>query len=225
MSDKNIAVKHDHDKPRFHLLPPRALSEINKVMEFGAEKYGLNNWRKGRSWISFANAIMRHTWAYISGEDHDKESGLLHLAHIGCTAVFLIDMYFLDKVQGDDRGKEIQKTAVQYKGKWIKDCTEAEVNDAIDFYCSSCFFRDEVTNCQDRAYIITSDFKCKFRLEGPTKDLWLEEVRVTADIPDYTCTNKVLFEDCTVPPRLNEDDMTCKKIECRFHSQSKEETK
>ena len=38
-------LKFDSEKPRMDLLPPKAISEVAKVLGFGAEKYGPENWR------------------------------------------------------------------------------------------------------------------------------------------------------------------------------------
>ena len=39
-------MKYDNGKPPLALIPPEALIEISKVFGFGAEKYGMNNWRE-----------------------------------------------------------------------------------------------------------------------------------------------------------------------------------
>ena len=38
-------LKFDSEKPRMDLLPPKAIFEVAKVLGFGAEKYGPENWR------------------------------------------------------------------------------------------------------------------------------------------------------------------------------------
>ena len=39
-------IKYDGEKPKMHLLPPKAIVEISKVLTFGAAKYDAENWRK-----------------------------------------------------------------------------------------------------------------------------------------------------------------------------------
>lgn len=83
--------KFDKDKTRYDLLPMSLITEAADVLTFGAQKYGVNNWRqpmpdrRGR-WFS---ALLRHLFAYQSGEKIDPESGKSHLAHVVCNAMFL----------------------------------------------------------------------------------------------------------------------------------------
>jgi hypothetical protein len=97
--------KFDNDKLRTDLLPIRALEEITEVFTFGAKKYGDRNWEKGLKWTRLVGAMLRHLFAYIRGEDRDKESGLLHLAHLGCTVLMALTFYRTHK-NLDDRVKE-----------------------------------------------------------------------------------------------------------------------
>ena len=96
--------KHDQDKVQLELLSPIALTEIGKVLTFGAKKYASHNWRKGLSWSRVLGAALRHLLAFIGGEDKDPESGLSHLAHLGCCVMFLLE-YEVTKKELDDRYK------------------------------------------------------------------------------------------------------------------------
>lgn len=98
-------TKFDQDKPRMELLPSVALEEIAKVLTFGAKKYADHNWKKGISFSRLLGAAFRHLTAYIRGEDKDPESGLSHLAHLGCCIMFLLwhEKYRKDL---DDRSKD-----------------------------------------------------------------------------------------------------------------------
>lgn len=89
--DKLSGKRQDDGKPRMALLSPIAMEEIAKVLTFGAEKYGDNNWRGGFKWTRVANCLLRHIFAWLRGEDKDKESGLSHLAHAGCNIMFLLE--------------------------------------------------------------------------------------------------------------------------------------
>lgn len=84
-------VKFDRGKLRFSLIPLGALREIVEVLEFGARKYAVDNWRvvpdaRARYW----DAAVRHLVAFREGEQLDPESGLHHLAHAGCCVLFLL---------------------------------------------------------------------------------------------------------------------------------------
>lgn len=91
MSDsKPAALKFDGEKPRVDLLPAYSLEEIAKVLTFGAEKYDSWNWTNGFKWSRLLGAALRHLFAFMRGQDKDPESGLSHLAHLGCCVVFLL---------------------------------------------------------------------------------------------------------------------------------------
>lgn len=87
-----FAVKHDEGKTDWSLMPFEAIEEINKVLDFGAKKYAAHNWRTGSGfkYTRVLSSLLRHTFAWARGEDLDPESGLSHLAHMGCNVVFLI---------------------------------------------------------------------------------------------------------------------------------------
>ena len=84
------AAKFDGDKARMELLPLSAIQEVAAVMTFGAAKYADDGWRtlpnaEGR----YTGALLRHMVAIQSGEELDPESGLPHIAHVACNAMFL----------------------------------------------------------------------------------------------------------------------------------------
>lgn len=69
-----------------------ALDEVAHVLHFGADKYARGNWRKGLSHTEICDSLLRHTSAYLAGEDLDPESGLNHVGHILANALFLAEM-------------------------------------------------------------------------------------------------------------------------------------
>ena len=89
-------------KTRHDLVPAFAQEEYAKVLTMGANKYGDNNWQKGMKWSKVIASLKRHIAAIESGEDYDKESNLLHAAHVMCNAAFLTEYYKIFP-QGDDR--------------------------------------------------------------------------------------------------------------------------
>lgn len=86
-------VKYDAKKRRFGLLPWKGVAQVVDVLEYGANKYpSADNWRKVSDGENrYKEALLRHVVAYVSGESHDPESGLPHLAHAVCCALFLLD--------------------------------------------------------------------------------------------------------------------------------------
>lgn len=98
----NEAVKDDDNKPRYDLLPPNALSELVAVYTMGAKKYAPRNWEKGLRWGRVFAALMRHAWAWWSGESRDHESGLNHMAHVAWCALALAEYDMSPKNMGED---------------------------------------------------------------------------------------------------------------------------
>lgn len=94
--------KADTEKPRMELLPFLPMLEIAKVLTFGAQKYDAHNWRGGIEQSRLIGAAYRHLGAYNDGEDVDPESGLPHLAHLGCCVMFMLEQH-LRGTGRDDR--------------------------------------------------------------------------------------------------------------------------
>lgn len=81
--------KLDAGKRRFTLLPWSVVGEVVDVLEFGARKYAVDNWKKvPDAETRYVNAALRHVVAVIEGEEIDPESGLPHLAHAICSLMF-----------------------------------------------------------------------------------------------------------------------------------------
>jgi hypothetical protein len=85
-------IKDDSGKLEYSLLPWGALEQITKVLMHGARKYDRGNWKKVER-IRYEDALMRHYAAWKQGEALDKDTGLSHLAHLGCCALFLLELY------------------------------------------------------------------------------------------------------------------------------------
>jgi len=94
--------KDDAEKLRYDLVPWDAVDEIVKVLTFGAGKYDDRNWESGMDWSRLIAAGFRHFTAWAKGESRDPETGLSHLAHLGCCILFLL-AYEKRKVGTDDR--------------------------------------------------------------------------------------------------------------------------
>ena len=100
---RTAGLKFDADKPRMELLMqgmPRALEEVGRVLTFGAQKYAAHSWKhvednQNRYWA----AKTRHELARAKGEQHDPETGLLHLAHEACNALFLLELALMELEQ------------------------------------------------------------------------------------------------------------------------------
>lgn len=84
------AKKYDNDKVRMDLVPLDTVENMAKVLTMGAEKYGENNWQElPKFWSRYKAALLRHLAAIDKGELIDQESGLPHIDHVLCNAMFL----------------------------------------------------------------------------------------------------------------------------------------
>ena len=90
---EHIGLKYDSDKPRPQLLFKslnRAVMGVIATLEYGAKKYGADNWKKLDDIEErYFNALTRHYLAIQGGETHDPESGLPHIDHLICSALFI----------------------------------------------------------------------------------------------------------------------------------------
>ena len=86
-------VKHDQDKPKWYLLPWESVTEVVKVLTWGAKppKYSPSNWKSVKGCRDrYLSAACRHISAWAMGERNDNESGYHHLAHAACCLLFLL---------------------------------------------------------------------------------------------------------------------------------------
>lgn len=66
---------------------PNALLEVAKASQFGAEKYGWENWGKIPT-QDYKDAFGRH----ILEKGVNEESGLLHLTHVAWNALAVLEL-------------------------------------------------------------------------------------------------------------------------------------
>jgi hypothetical protein len=82
-------MRFNSGKAQYSLIDLHALEQCARVLEFGAKKYARNNWKKGLPLTQILDSMLRHIAALSSGEFIDPESGLPHIGHIQCNALFL----------------------------------------------------------------------------------------------------------------------------------------
>ena len=69
---------------RFDLIDAKAVFEMAKVLNEGAEKYGEDNWRL-IDVKDHLNHLIMHAYAYLAGDRTDD-----HLSHALCRATFAL---------------------------------------------------------------------------------------------------------------------------------------
>lgn len=82
-------LRYNTGKLQWSLIDYKSLEPLVKVLEFGAEKYSADNWKKGLYTREIIESLLRHTYALLEGEDNDQESTLPHIGHILANAMFL----------------------------------------------------------------------------------------------------------------------------------------
>jgi len=82
-------IKFDQDKLRWGLVPWKEMEDVVRVLMKGASKYSDDNWMKV-DLKRYKDAILRHELLYQGGEIIDKDSGLPHMAHVVCNALFIM---------------------------------------------------------------------------------------------------------------------------------------
>lgn len=90
-------TKHDSSKPElsYPLGMPNALSAIAKTMQYGAEKYARDNWKKatGTDINRYLDATIRHLSAHCANELVDEESGNPHIDHALTSLAMYVELY------------------------------------------------------------------------------------------------------------------------------------
>ena len=94
-----MAVKADTGKPRLGLFPTHAIFAAGRALTYGADggKYGDYNYKTDSpnnpplDWNRYYDALLRHLFAWIGGEENDPESKLSHIDHVVACSAMLAD--------------------------------------------------------------------------------------------------------------------------------------
>ena len=91
---EEMFTKNDNEKANIAILfdMPLAVSEVAKVIDYGAKKYDRKNWALVDDKERYESASLRHLIDYHNSEYFDSESGLQHLAHSIASQMFLIEL-------------------------------------------------------------------------------------------------------------------------------------
>jgi hypothetical protein len=106
---EQVGKKFDGGKPRFDLIPLNGLKETSEVLGIGAAKYPAPwNWMHvDRAQERYYAALLRHLFAWKSGEKLDPETGKNHLAHVMCNAMFILERDMVGEEGWEDYRKFI----------------------------------------------------------------------------------------------------------------------
>lgn len=104
-TENPTGLKADDGKSRIDLIDSEWLEGVGHVLRFGANKYAAHNWRGGIHVSRLIAGIYRHLGAINRGEDIDPESGMSHIYHLSCGAMFLSWM-LKHRSDLDDRYKQ-----------------------------------------------------------------------------------------------------------------------
>ena len=84
-------LRYNTNKPEIHQVPISLINGVAEVLKYGEQKYAKGNWEGGFEWTIPYDCLMRHMFAWLSGEEQDKESGLSHLYHAAANIAMLIE--------------------------------------------------------------------------------------------------------------------------------------
>lgn len=120
MTDEGVVFasggeRKNKGKIRFDLIPPEADLAMALVLTKGVAKYDARNWEKGMPMVEgMVASLKRHLNAWEFGEDYDRESNLLHMAHVLTNAAFLVALQMRPAPDRfDDRPHKIHIGAVE----------------------------------------------------------------------------------------------------------------
>lgn len=82
--------RDDQAKPRFDLIPMRALRSVAVVLALGVPKHGEQGWRTIPASKHFECAL-RHVVSHALGEKNDPDTGEPHLAHAASRILFMLE--------------------------------------------------------------------------------------------------------------------------------------
>lgn len=92
VKDTNPKTIYGKAKPAISLIPAPSLVHIADAFRDGANKYGPANWRNDPvSVTTYADAALRHLFAWFDGEETAEDSGVHHLAHAAACLCILMD--------------------------------------------------------------------------------------------------------------------------------------
>lgn len=106
-ASKNVGISYI---PAFEGIPhlrARFIVEMARVLAYGAQKYGVDNWKKAPESEArdiYLNALIRHVLSYAEGSQYNYVEGQYHLAQIAVNAMFL---FYFDQIGKADESTDV----------------------------------------------------------------------------------------------------------------------
>ena len=87
-----------------------ALTEVGRVGTYGAEKYTANGWITVPQGVErYTDAMLRHQFAEFSGEQYDRDTDLLHAAHLAWNALARLELVLREKRRSAERSLAVER--------------------------------------------------------------------------------------------------------------------
>lgn len=102
-NQKDHGLRYNDGKLKWSYVHFESLEPMVRVLMFGAQKYQPFNWQKGLKKDEILESMQRHLAKLIDGEQNDPESGLPHIGHIMCNAMFYQYMIIKEGKRSDDK--------------------------------------------------------------------------------------------------------------------------
>lgn len=94
---KAHGMRFNDGKLKWSYMHYKSMEPMIRVLMFGAQKYEPFNWQKGLKKEEVLESMQRHLAKMFDGEENDVESGLNHVGHIMCNAMFWSFMNLKEK--------------------------------------------------------------------------------------------------------------------------------
>ena len=101
--DDELAAKKKEAKPPLALVPASAIEAIARGVEYGIQKHGRDDWRKGFPWTERLSSAMRHITDFIEGEDLDTGGSGVCSLDLAMTQLAFVKEYTITHPECDDR--------------------------------------------------------------------------------------------------------------------------
>jgi hypothetical protein len=97
---KNKVIgRFNQGKMQWTMMDFKSMEPMIQVLMYGAKKYDRDNWKKAcPKKLDLLDSLERHFIGLVAGESVDQESGLPHIGHLMCNAMFY--SYWEQKTNG-----------------------------------------------------------------------------------------------------------------------------